>query len=40
MDLQQWFREPQSRRHMLRHLGLFAGATVAKTHYYANITHY
>jgi len=29
MDLQQWFREPQSRRHMLRHLGLFAGATLA-----------
>src|SRR5229473_4447246 len=29
MDLQQWFREPQSRRHMLRQLGLFAGATLA-----------
>src|SRR5258708_38890816 len=29
MDLQQCFREPQSRRPMLRHLGLFAGATLA-----------
>src|SRR5258708_28971775 len=29
MDLQQWLREPQRRRHMLRQLGLFAGATLA-----------
>ncbi len=26
---EQWFREPQSHRHMLRHLGLLAGATLA-----------
>ncbi len=28
MDLQQWFREPLSRRRMLRNLGMFAGASL------------